>query len=191
MNSFRRSSGNEALAPEIALEAAKQIYQKAQKQGKKAAVAGGLAMQIFGFTRATKDVDLVASSLLNITSDHKLDFGGEVYLLQIQGKDVEIDWIVRNDDKKLVYDAALENAEMTDHGFPIITPEWMVLLKYLSGRGKDEMDLMWLLREEGLVDRDKVIKIVEELMGTMAFWAKEDLKSVFLEADFLNERDKN
>ena len=73
---------------------------------------------------------------------------------------------------------------MTEYGFPVITPEWMVILKYLAGRGKDEIDMMWLLQEPDLVDRNRVLRIVEDLMGDMAFWAKRDLESVFAEADF-------
>jgi len=187
---FKRSSGDRAIDPELALRAAREMCERASREGKNAAIAGGLAMQVFGFTRATRDVDIVASDRLDLESGETLEFGGEIYRLEIEGQSVEIDWIVRSDDKKIVYEAALEAAEMTEYGVPIITPEWMVLLKYLAGRGKDHMDLLWLLREENLVDRDKVMRLIEGLMGPMAFWAKQDLKSAFMEADFLSEKDK-
>jgi hypothetical protein len=190
MNQFRRSSKEEAIDPQAALEVARQIIGKAEAEGKKAAVAGGLAMQIFGFTRATRDVDVVASDVLDLESTQRLEFGGCIYSVRIGDKDIEVDWIVRADDKKPVYDAALDNAEMTDHKFPIITPEWMVILKYLGGRGKDHIDLMWLLQQPGLVARQKVIAIVETLMGPMAFWAKQDMESVFTEADFRKQKEK-
>jgi len=191
MNLFRKSSVDKAIDPVLALKAAKQIYLKAKTQGTKAAVAGGLAMQIYGFTRATKDIDVVASGLLDIVSSETLEFGGEIYRFPLEESSVEIDWIVRSDDKKLIYEEALKNAEMTEHGFPVITPEWMVLIKYLAGRGKHQIDLMWLLQEPAIVDRGMVIKIVEDLMGPMAFWAKQDLESVFAEADFRAEREKD
>ena len=35
---------------------------------------------------------------------------------QVDGKDIEIYWIVRSDDKKIVYEGALEAAEMTEYG---------------------------------------------------------------------------
>ncbi|MBN1516929.1 hypothetical protein JXA32_10220 [Candidatus Sumerlaeota bacterium] len=190
MDTFRRSSGDKAIDPALALKAAQQIYQKAAEEGKRAAMAGGLAMQLFGFTRATKDIDMIASDELDLPADERLEFGGAIYQLEIDGTRVEIDWIVRADDKRLVYEAALEAAEMTEHGAPIITPEWMVLLKYLAGRGKDHMDLLWLLQEDGLVNRDQVMANIEKLMGAVAFWAKEDLKAAFKEADFMKERDK-
>jgi hypothetical protein len=190
MNQFRRSSGEEAIDPQVALQAAGQVIGKAEAEGKRAAVAGGLAMQIFGFTRATKDVDVVASDYLALVSKRQLEFGGRIYSVRVGDKEIEVDWIVRTDDKKLVYEAALDNAEMTEYGFPIITPEWMVILKYLAGRGKDHIDLMWLLQQPGLVVREKVISIIESLMGPTAFWAKQDMESAFMEADFRKQREE-
>ncbi len=189
MTPFKRSSEIQAIDPDLALKAARQMVGIAERHGTKAAIAGGLAMQIFGFTRATKDVDIVASAKLDLKSEESLQFGGNIYHVQVEGKSVEVDWIVRSDDKKMVYHAALESAEMTEHGFPIITPEWMVILKYLAGRGKDHTDLIWLLSEQGLVDRNAVFGHVEKLMGPMAFWAKQDMGSAFAEADFLKEKE--
>lgn len=190
MKHFHRSSGEGAIDPESALKAAKQIISKAESEGKRAAVAGGLAMQIFGFTRATKDVDVIASDSLALPAKRELEFGGQIYMVVVDQKEIEVDWIVRSDDKKLVYEAALDHAEMTDYGFPIITPEWMVILKYLAGRGKDHIDLMWLLQQPELVGREKVISIIDSLMGPMAFWAKQDMESVFTEADFRKQKEK-
>jgi hypothetical protein len=188
MKQFSRSNGDESINPKAALEAAKQAIAKAAEEGTQAAVAGGLAMQIFGFTRATQDVDIVASGALALESRGPLEFGGCVYSVRVEGQDIEVDWMVRSDDRRPVYEAALRDAEMTEYGFPVISPEWMVVLKYLAGRGKDHIDLMWLLQEPELVDREKVIAMVEELMGPMAFWAKRDLESVFMEADFLKRK---
>jgi len=190
MNQFRRSSGEEAIDPQAALQAARELVSRALSEGRKAAVAGGLAMQVFGFTRATKDVDVVASSELTLTPKRQLEFGGQIYSVRIGDVEIEVDWIVRTDDKKPVYDAALDDAEMTEYGFPIITPEWMVILKYLAGRGKDHIDLTWLLQQPGLVSREKVLSLIESLMGPMAFWAKQDMESVFMEADFRKQREK-
>ena len=66
----------------------------------------------------------------------------------------------------------------------------MVILKYLAGHGKDHIDLMWLLQQPGLVVRENVIAIVEKLMGPMAFWAKQDMEFVFMEADFRRQKEK-
>jgi hypothetical protein len=190
VNQFRRSSGEEAIDPQAALQVAKQVIAEAEAAGQRAALAGGMAMQLYGFTRATKDVDVVASDYLSLKAHEPLEFGGRIYKVRVGEKEIEVDWIVRSDDKRLVYEAALAGAEMTEHGFPIITPEWMVILKYLAGRGKDHIDLMWLLQQPGLVSREKVISLVESLMGSTAFWAKQDMESVFMEADFRKQREK-
>lgn len=190
MNQFRRSSGDDAIDPQLALAVAKKVAAAAVAEGKRAAIAGGLAMQLYGFTRATKDIDVVASDTIGFTAEQQLEFGGQIYKVRIGDKEIEVDWIVRADDKRMVYEAALADAEMTEHGFPIITPEWMVILKYLAGRGKDYIDLMWLLQQPGLVSRERIISMIESLMGPMAFWAKQDMESVFMEADFRKQREK-
>jgi len=100
MNRLRRSSEDHAIAPEAALKAAEKVWQEARRKGVAAAIAGGLAMQIYGFTRATRDVDMVASETLDLEAGKKIDFGGEIYRLEVEGKEIEVDWIVRADDKK-------------------------------------------------------------------------------------------
>jgi hypothetical protein len=67
----------------------------------------------------------------------------------------------------------------------------MVILKYLAGRGKDQIDLMWLLREEGLVDRAQVEQHIKSLFGQYAFWPLADMENLFLEADVMKARDQN
>jgi hypothetical protein len=189
MDQFRRSDREQAIDPRLAREAARQVIAQAAAEGTPAAVAGGLAMQIFGFTRATKDVDIVAAAALAGEAGAPLEFGGHIYTVRVGDCEVEVDWIVRADDKQMVYAAALADAALTEHGFPIITPEWMVILKYLAGRGKDHLDLIWLLQQPELVARDKVMALVERLMGPVAFWARRDMESVFREADFLLARE--
>lgn len=71
-----------------------------------------------------------------------------------------------------------------------LTPEYLVILKYLAGRGRDQIDLMWLLREDGLVNRLKVKSIITKQMGKHSYWALRDLDQLFLEADLLKARDQ-
>jgi len=82
---------------------------------------------------------------------------------------------------------AIENNE----GIRIITAEWLVILEYIAGRGIDQIDLMWLLREEGLVDRMETKRLVKKLLGPAAYWAIRDLDNLFLEVDLLRARDEN
>lgn len=149
-------------------------------------------MHLYGFVRATVDVDFIASQKLPLKALKALQIGGETYQIALDNeKQVDIDWIVRNDDKQEIYAAALANADFTEEGLPVITPEWMVILKYLAGRGKDQIDLMWLLREKGLVDRQLVKSNIRELFGRYAYWPLADMDNLFLEADVLRARDES
>jgi hypothetical protein len=148
-------------------------------------------MHVFGFTRATVDVDFIAAERLPLPATKKLQMGGEAYNLKSGEKDIEVDWIIRDDDRKEVYEAALAGATSTEDGLPIVTTEWMVILKYLAGRGKDQIDLLWLLREEGLVDRELVKQHINDLFGRYSFWPLADMDNLYLEAELMKARDQN
>lgn len=192
----RRSHYNSLSQPSISteegLDIANKMVKTAQENRVNCALCGGLAMHVYGFTRATVDVDFIATARLPLRAARDLEMGGEAYNVQsAEQKEIEVDWIVRDDDKKEVYEAALVGAVSTEKGLPIITTEWMVILKYLAGRGKDQIDLMWLLREEGLVDRELVKQHISSLFGRYAFWPLADMDNLFLEADVMKARDQN
>jgi hypothetical protein len=190
---YKTSSATQSISTEEGLTAANEIVKEARKQKIECALCGGLAMHVYGFTRATVDVDFIAAERLPLPASKKLQMGGETYQLQTgsENKKIDIDWIIRDDDKQEIYKAALAGATSTEDGIPIITPEWMVILKYLAGRGKDQIDLLWLLREEGLVDRELVKQHINDLFGRYAFWPLADMDNLFLEADVMKARDEN
>ena len=191
MNSPNISS-NKAINTEEAIKAAKYVLSIANAESIKSAICGGLAMHLYGFTRATKDIDFVASGGISLFHYRDLSFGGHAIKCDVDGKEFEIVWILRNDDQKYLYDGALnESILLGDDSLPGVSPEWMVIIKHVAGRGKDHMDCVWLLRQDGLVDRSKVISIVRKLMGPHAFWAIKDLESVMLESDLMRARDEN
>jgi hypothetical protein len=189
---YKTSSATQSISTEEGLIAANEIVNEARKQKIDCALCGGLAMHVYGFTRATVDVDFIAAERLQLPASKKLQMGGETYQIQAgSDKKIDVDWIIRDDDKQEVYKAALVGATSTEDGIPIITPEWMVILKYLAGRGKDQIDLLWLLREEGLVDRVLVKQHINDLFGRYAFWPLADMDNLFLEADVMKARDEN
>lgn len=116
------------------------------------ALCGGIAMQVYGSPRLTKDIDFIASQTLPLPISRRLSFGGERYEVQTTKKKVDVDWIKRFDNWKDLYQAALKDA-VKINGVPIITPEWLVILKYYAGRFKDQEDSVFLLRQKGLVKR--------------------------------------
>ena len=189
---YSSSSTARSISTEEGIAAAAEMLQKAIQSNVNCAICGGLAMHLYGFVRATVDVDFIASQKLPLKALKALQIGGETYQIALdKEKQVDIDWIVRNDDKQEIYAAALANADFTEEGLPVITPEWMVILKYLAGRGKDQIDLMWLLRERGLVDRQLVKSNIRELFGRYAYWPLADMDNLFLEADVLRARDES
>ena len=133
------------------------------------ALAGGLAVILYGSDRLTKDVDIIASKILPLQNEGILVQGGERYTIKTSNKVVAVDWITRSDEAKKFYEQALKDA-VTIQETPILTPEWLVILKYIAGRVKDQEDGIFLLRQDELVDRKKIKKMIVEIGGEIT-WA--------------------
>lgn len=71
--------------------------------------------------------------------------GGARYLIATRKQEVAVDWIIRADEAKRFYQAALQDAVRVKN-VPLLTPEWLVILKYIAGRFKDQEDSVFLLR---------------------------------------------
>jgi hypothetical protein len=189
---IQTSAVSRSIPTEVGVKAAEIASDLAEANGIVCALAGGIAMHIYGFTRATTDVDLIASDRLPLTSKKKLTFGGESYRIKVGKREVQVDAIVRNDELTAIYQAALADALETDANVKIISPEWMAILKHLAGRAKDKLDLIWLLQQDGLVDRKKVQKNLVKAIGKQsAFFVYEEMKSEFDYADFLKMRERS
>lgn len=135
------------------------------------AVCGGIAMAIYGGPRLTKEIDIIASKRLPIEKERiigQLKQGGEHFIIETETREVPIDWILRNDDFKAFYREALKDAVMIDE-IPILTPEWLVILKFIAGRFKDQEDAVYLLAEENLVDRRKIRELIIRVFGENAW----------------------
>ena len=135
------------------------------------AVCGGIAMAIYGSPRLTKDVDIIASKRLPLEKERiigHLKQGGEHFVVETETRKVPIDWILRNDDFKIFYLEALKDSVIVDE-IPILTPEWLVILKYIAGRFKDQEDAIYLLREKNLVNRNKIRELITKVFGANAW----------------------
>ena len=152
-----------ALSTADALRLAQRAHEEAQRLGVRAAVCGGLAVQLYGFTRATNDIDFVADNFLLWPEVRRLTFGGAQYALWLpDGTKAPLAWIVRTDGYEELYQAALADAVPTDAGFWMVTPEWLVILKMFAQRGKDYLDMLWLLRADGLADRTLIVALLQQ-----------------------------
>jgi hypothetical protein len=154
---------------ETGLKAIEAVAEFAAEKQIQWALAGGLAMHIYGSPRLTKDADVIASATLSIKSQRRLGFGGDRYIVQVGEKEVPVDWIVRNDEARPFYQAALAAADEVE-GIKILTPEWLVITKYIAGRYKDQEDAVFLLKQPKLVDRKKIKGHYLKLGGSL-LWA--------------------
>lgn len=136
--------------------------------GGRIALIGGAALNFYGSDRFTKDVDFIADDTTpaDDAADLKrisgLSFGGSRYMAPDQ---VPVDVIVREDQNASLYGEALDRAEPTDEGFLIVTPEYLAAMKYQAMRGKDEIDLLWMLAQKGLVNAKKAEAVIREHCG--------------------------
>ncbi len=144
------------LDTESAKEAIAAVSEIAAANGVDWALVGGIAVALYGGDRNTKDVDVIANKLLPLVSEGKLRQGGERYSIKASKRDVFVDWILRNDSFKKLFIVALSEA-VKINGIPVLTPEWLVILKFIAGRFKDQEDAVFLLSRKGLVNR-KIIK---------------------------------
>lgn len=180
------------ISTEEGLAAAEIIFKQAEKEGIICALAGGIAMHLYGYLRATHDVDLIATKNLDLPFEEKLSFGGLTHSVQVGARRVTVDVIVRDDLFRDFYEAALRDARRNEEGWLIIRPEWMVILKYMAGRSKDILDLLWMLREPGLVDRDKVAQSLEQVLGKLgAEAALRGLENYYVQAEVMRAGDEN
>lgn len=145
----------DVLDSESATEAIIAVAEVARSNGVDWALVGGIAVALYGGDRNTKDVDVIANKLLPLESEGKLRQGGERYSIKAAKREVFVDWILRNDSFKKLFQVALgEAVKLND--VPVLTPEWLVILKFIAGRFKDQEDAVFLLSRPGLVDRGKI-----------------------------------
>lgn len=161
---------NPMIATEAGVRAVKKYALLAKKHNIDFALVGGIAMHFYGSPRLTKDVDVIASAVLPIEAERRLGFGGARYRVTVGRLKLPLDWIVRNDQARRFYEKALEDAYLLPNGLPIITPEWLVILKYIAGRFRDQQDAVFLLKQKNLTNRKLIRKKIVDNFGA-AGWA--------------------
>jgi hypothetical protein len=156
----RKNVESPTISTDTGLEAARKIGEIAEKENIEWALAGGIAMYLYGSARLTKDVDIIGSNDVSLEANAPLTFGGNNYIVEVGKYKVAVDWIVRNDGYAKYYRAALADAVVFPNGIRLISPEWLVILKMFAGRQKDYDDAVFLLKEKDLVDRSKIKELI-------------------------------
>lgn len=154
---------------ETGISAIKKLAEIAEKEKVSWALAGGIAMHLYGSPRLTKDVDVISKNFLSLKGERRLSFGGISYEIKIGKKTVTVDWIVRNDDYAGYYRQALDDAIELPNGIRILTPEWLVILKSIAGRPKDRDDAVFLLKAGRRVNRDLIRENIVKVGGEEAW----------------------
>ena len=107
----RESIANPTISTDTGVEAVQKVSELAAQDEIEWAVAGGLAMHLYGSPRLTKVVDIIASDHLSLTPQHRLSFGGSSYILEVGKYSVQVDWIVRNDGYQKVLPCGVERRD--------------------------------------------------------------------------------
>jgi hypothetical protein len=171
------------LNPGEVVEALKEIFELASQADVDVALAGGVALELLGSDRLTKDVDFVCSAILpTIRVLKQLSFGG-ISGLSKNGHPVDL--IVRNDEYAELYQEALSMA-ISDPNVPVkvIPPEYLAAMKMVAGRDKDEMDLKTLIRLKS-ISLPKTEDIIRRHLGR---YAVQEFKSVVDKVAWLESR---
>ena len=156
------------LDKDSAIETIEKVAEIAEQNGVDWALVGGLAMVIYGNDRTTKNIDIIADKLLPLEKVGDLIQGGERYLIKTNKKEVAVDWIIRKDEFRQLFAEALKEA-VKINDVPILTPEWLVILKFIAGRFKDQEDAVFLLSRNGLVDRKLIKQQVIKTAGAIGW----------------------
>jgi hypothetical protein len=164
-----RKGENDFLDEATGLKAVEVVSAIAAKADIEWALVGGFALALYGNDRMTKDIDIIASGRLPLESVGQLRQGGERYVISAGEKKINVDWIIRNDEAKKYFAAALAESTKTSSGLPILTPEWLVILKYIANRFKDQEDAVFLLSKKGLVNRQRIKEIILKIGGNEAW----------------------
>lgn len=156
----------------------------AKQESVEVALVGGFAMQHYGSSRLTGDIDVIAdSSISAFVSEGPLSFGGE--RTTIWG--VKTDIIVRRDKYQQLYREALDHA-VTTKNLPIrvVLPEYLAAMKLAARRPKDEIDLHYLIGAK-TVDINLLRSIVDTHLGS---YGLDELDEVLVDVELEDERKK-
>jgi len=171
------------LGPEQIEGALDEVAELADHSGAQVALIGGVALQLYGSDRMTKDIDFVGDvEFEGLIEPGRVGIGG------FKGKTsngVQVDVLIGGDYPSL-RTATLENAEEVA-GLPVRVArlEHILALKLVAGRQKDELDIKTMLML-GNADLELTREIIGEHVGK---YAVGDFDSFVIEVAWRQKRD--
>jgi hypothetical protein len=155
------------LDPKAIERAVEMAYEIAKGSGSgPLALTGGVAMQVYGSDRFTKDVDFLAKSvpIEGFVPERVLSFGGASGKLD----GTSVCFIVRDDEWKKLYEVARTLAvSLAGTKIKIVKPEFLAVMKLVAERSKDEEDLKKLIRLEA-IDIPVTRSVIRKYLGAYA-----------------------
>ena len=133
-----------------------EVYQECR--GMKLCLIGGTAIRSYGVIRPVPDIDFATLP----TSE--LSHG--VYRSRTNSG-VPVDMYVNEYEHANAFREAIKNARSVSTMIPIASPEYLIVLKMITLRGKDILDIQSLIRT-GNVDYNKAKRLVASLLGDKA-----------------------
>lgn len=154
------------LSPSQIDEGVSEVAEIARSSGARILLVGGVAMYQYGSDRFTADLDFASDRPIgDLPQESPLTFGG--YQTHTPGG-VPLDVIIRDDDYAAVFSEALDYARRFEGvPVPVVSAEYLAVMKMVARRPKDAIDLEWLL-SSGAVDIDKARRMVKRLLGSYA-----------------------
>jgi hypothetical protein len=130
------------LNPEAVEEAIAEVARVAKAEGVDVALIGGVAMEVYGSDRLTKDVDFAAEMYVpGMPILRELPYGG---FASETSRGQPVDVVVRDDEYADLYRSAIYDSINMDLPVKVVTPEHLAALKMAAGRGKDDInDMAW------------------------------------------------
>lgn len=176
---MRQRKGKRLPSYDELLAAAERVSARVP-DGDQVAIAGGLAMQLWGSPRLTGDLDVIADDTLGYKGE-PLTFGG----VRTKEGAVPLDVIVRSDEWRDLYFGALASSvKMEGVSAPVVTPEFLVAMKMVAGRPKDEGDIRYLVLSEDF-DPQATETVVRRYLGA---YAVKELRALTAEAEWRRTR---
>ncbi|HZU98185.1 MAG TPA: hypothetical protein VFF73_15885 [Planctomycetota bacterium] len=136
---------------DAATKAIRLVQSMAEKEGIRIALIGGFAMRAWGSPRLTDDVDFAATET-PLFASVGLSLPGGIGRRSWTPDGIAVDILAGMP----IYADTVKKARRTRWGFRLASPEHLLVMKVEAGRGKDQVDVEWLLGQPGLVDRRKV-----------------------------------
>jgi len=172
------------LSPEQIEGALVEVAKMASDSRSDIALIGGVALQLYGSDRLTKDVDFVADVPFNgLTDVVEIKIGG------YQGKTpsgIPVDVLIGGKYAEL-REASLRSAiSEPELGVAVVRLPYIMALKLVAGRAKDEEDIRTMLRLD-VVDVEDTLAVIKRYVGE---YAADDFRSVVEEAEWKRDRDR-